>query len=72
MRPNRKIIPMDLERTARSIATNYGDKGAIVITVSSDGFRIGVADLTDRELQDALCVAIYHNVRKSLDDDDAA
>ena len=58
----RKVHPLDLERTARSIASNYGDKGAVVITLGEDGFRIGVSGLTDRELQDALCVGIHHNL----------
>ncbi len=38
-----------------------GDKGAVVITCGPDEFRIGVSGLTDRELQDALCVAIHYN-----------
>ena len=54
--------PIDLERMAGPIASSYGDKGAVVITVGDDGFRVGVANLTDRELQDALCVAIHHSV----------
>ena len=54
---------------AASIASNYGDKGAVVITVGDDGFRIGVSNLTDRELQDALCVGIHHCVLRAEDQD---
>ena len=57
-----KIVAIDLERMARSIATSYGDNGAVVITSGPEGFRIGVSGLTDRELQDALCVGIHHNL----------
>ena len=57
----RKIQPLDLERMARSIATNYGDKGAVIITLGEEGFRIGVFGLDNRELQNALCVGIHHN-----------
>ncbi len=47
---------------ARSIAASYGDKGAIVLTVSEEGIRIGVQGLTDREVQEALCVGIHYNM----------
>lgn len=57
-----KVRAIDLKRMAGSIAANYGDKGAVVITVGEDGFRIGVSNLTDRELQDAFCVGIHHNL----------
>ncbi len=56
-----KIIPTSLKHNAASIARNYGDKGAIVITVGDEGMRIGVHGLSDREMQDALCVAIHYN-----------
>ena len=56
-----KVTPIDLKRMANSIASNYGDKGAIVISVGGDGVRIGVNGLSDREIQDALCVAIHYN-----------
>ena len=55
------IRPMPLRQTARAIATNYGDKGAVVITVSSDGVRIGVENLTPAELREALCTAIHYS-----------
>ena len=63
------ILPLDLKRMAASIAANYGDKGAVVITVGDDGFRIGVSNLTDRELHDALCVGIHHCVLMAGDQD---
>ena len=46
---------------ARSIATSYGDNGAIVITVGDEGVRIGVEGLTQQQVQDALCIAIHYN-----------
>ena len=64
--PNKVIRPLDLQRTAAAIAANYGDEGAIVITRGEEGIRIGVHNLAGSDLQDALCVAIYHSVRKDL------
>jgi hypothetical protein len=61
-----KVRPVDLRRTAAAIASNYGDKGAIIVTSGEDGIRIGVHGLDARELQEALCVAIYHAVAKTL------
>jgi len=46
---------------ARSIASSYGDHGAIVITVGDEGVRIGVDGLDQHQIQDALCVAIHYN-----------
>jgi DNA-binding NtrC family response regulator len=46
---------------ARSIASSYGDKGAIVITVGEEGVRIGVDGLNQQQIQDALCIAIHYN-----------
>lgn len=57
---------MDLRRTAASIASNYGDEGAIVITRGKEGIRVGVHNLDPSDLQDMLCVAIYHAVKKTL------
>lgn len=51
---------------AASIASNYGDDGAIVITSGKEGIRIGVHNLVASDLQDVLCVAIYHTVAKTL------
>ena len=56
------VVAIELERMAGSIATNYGDKGGVVITVGPTGFRIGMSGLTAREVQDALCVGIHHNL----------
>ena len=61
-----RVSPMPLRLTAGSIAAQYGDRGAIVITSGDEGIRIGVHGLDARELQDALCVAVYHAVAKTL------
>lgn len=56
-----EIIPIDLRRTARAIAANYGDKGAVVITVSDEGVRIGTEGLSTDELRHALCTAMHYS-----------
>jgi len=33
------VRPLPLRQTARAIAMNYGDKGAIVITYGDEGIR---------------------------------
>lgn len=58
---DRAVIPIDLRRTARAIAANYGDKGAVVITVSDQRVRVGTEGLTPDELRHALCVAIHYS-----------
>ena len=55
------IRPLDLRRTAAAIARNYGDKGAVVITYSEEGIRIGTENLTPAEVRKALCVAIHYS-----------
>ena len=60
-----EVRPLDLTRMAAAIAASYRDKGAIIITSGDDGLRIGVHGLNGREIQDALCVAIYHAVSQS-------
>jgi hypothetical protein len=55
------IRPLDLRRTASAIARNYGDKGAVVITYSDEGIRIGTENLTPQELREALCVAMHYS-----------
>jgi hypothetical protein len=60
------VRPMPLKKMAASIAATYGDDGAIIITRGPDGIRVGVHGLDGQELQEALCVAIYHAVSKSL------
>ena len=52
---------MRLERMARSIASMFGDKGAIILTLGTDGVRVGVHGLNAREIQEALCVGIHYN-----------
>lgn len=59
--PAKTVRPMDLRRTARAIASNYGDKGGVVITYGEEGIRIGVENLTPDELREALCVAINYS-----------
>ncbi len=59
-----EIRPLDLTRMAASIAASYGDKGAIIITSGDDGVRIGVHGLDGREIQEALCIVIYHAVSR--------
>ncbi len=54
------ITPMDLRRVARVVAANYGDKGAVVISVNDGGVRIGTEGLTPDELRHSLCVAINY------------
>ena len=60
-----KVTPITLRKMARSIASSYGDKGAIVITVGDEGVRVGVEGLTPQQIQDALCIAINYNFRFS-------
>jgi hypothetical protein len=60
------VQPLDLRRMAASIASTYGDGGAIIITSGDNGIRIGVHGLNGREIQEALCVAIYHAVSQVL------
>lgn len=55
-----KIRPVDLRRTAKAIASNYGDRGAIVISVGEDGVRIGTEGLTPSEQREALAVAVHY------------
>ena len=55
------VRPMPLHKTARAIASQYGDKGAIVITNGEKGIRIGVENLTPQEMREALCVAIHYS-----------
>lgn len=52
---------MDLRHTARVIAASESHKGAIVITVTDDGVRIGIAGLGPDEVRYALCAAINYS-----------
>ncbi len=56
------MMNMPLGKMARAIARQHGHDGALIITKSSDGiYHVGLAGLTDREIQDALCVGIHLN-----------
>ena len=46
---------------AGSIASSYGDKGAIIISVGDDGYRFGVEGLTPEEVEKAACLLIHYN-----------
>jgi len=46
---------------AGSIASRYGDDGAIVITKGDDGYRFGVEGLTPEEVEKAACLLIHYN-----------
>ena len=56
-----KVANLPLRKMAKSIASNYGDDGAIIITVGKEGVRVGVEGLTNQQVQDALCIAINYN-----------
>ena len=56
-----KIHPISLKKMATSIASDYGDKGAIIITMGEDGIRIGTDGLSYQELNEVLCTAIHYN-----------
>ena len=56
-----KVTPFSLQKTAAAIASNYGDKGAVVITYGDDGVRIGTDNLSPTELREALCVAVHYS-----------
>ncbi len=57
-----QICPMSLRNMARSIATSYGDAGAVVITKGPEGYRFGVEGLTPDEVERAACLLIHYNV----------
>ena len=58
----KSLLNMPLRKMARAIAKQHGHDGAIIITKSSDGtYHIGLAGLTDREIQDACCIGIHLN-----------
>ncbi len=59
----RGLLNMPLQKMARAIARQHGHDGAIIITKSSDGaYHLGLAGLTDREIQDACCIGIHLNL----------
>lgn len=56
------VLNIPLAKMARAVAKQHGHEGAIIITKSSDGvYHVGLAGLTDREIQDGLCVGIHLN-----------
>ena len=60
-------MPIDnvpLNKMARAIARQHDHDGAIIITKSEQGYHLGVAGLSDREVQEALCVGIHQNFRQ--------
>ena len=61
MMDDTKLQPVDLRRMARSIATSYGDDGAIVICKGADGYRFGVEGLSHEEVEQAACLLIHYN-----------
>ena len=65
--PESVVRPAGLRHIAAAIATKYGDDAAVVMTSGKDGIRIGIHNLGPSELQDMLCVAIYHAVKKTLE-----
>jgi len=54
-----------LRTTAKAVAAQYGDQGAIVISVGKEGVRVGTEGLSFQQIQDALCIAINYNFRFS-------
>lgn len=52
------IRNLPLSDMAATIARQHGDSGAIIISVGQDHTRIGFADLSGRQMLDALCLAI--------------
>ena len=55
---------LPLKNMALAIARQHGHDGAIIITKSDEGYHIGVAGLSDHDVQEALCVGIHHNFRQ--------
>ncbi len=55
------ISPVNLRRMEGSIASRYGDDGAIVITKADDGYRFGVEGLTPEEVEKAACLLTHYN-----------
>ncbi len=66
MRDGCRIVPIaGLRHMAQSIASQYGDKGGIVLTYGEEGIRVGMAGLSPDEMERALCVAIHYNIKFS-------
>lgn len=54
-------VGFKLRELARVVAAECGDKGAVIISFSEEGVRIGVEGLTPHELREALCTAIHYS-----------
>lgn len=63
-KPALTVVPQPLAKIAEVVASQYGDKGAIVISSGPGGIRIGCCGLTAEELREALCVAIHQTYRQ--------
>ncbi len=55
------IRPLGLRRMAKAIASSYGDKGALIVTLGEEGYRFGVEGLTPEEVEKAACLLIHYN-----------
>jgi hypothetical protein len=53
------VHALPLRMTARAIATNTGKKGAIIITLGTDGIHVAADGLDPEEVREALCTAIH-------------
>ena len=51
---------LSLQGLAKTVAEETGDKGAVVISFSNEGVRVGAEGLTPEELGEALCTAIHY------------
>lgn len=58
---NMQRVGINLQGLAKTVAGELGDKGAVVISFSTEGVRIGVEGLTPEELRGALCTAIHYS-----------
>ena len=54
-------VGINLQGLAKTVAGELGDKGAVVISFSEEGVRVGVEGLTPEELREALCTAIHYS-----------
>ena len=62
------VLNMHLQKMARAIARQHGHDGAIIITKSPEGiYHVGLAGLTDQEVQDACCVGIHLDLQSMAD-----
>jgi hypothetical protein len=52
---------ISLRGLAGTVAAECGDDGAVVISYGKEGVRIGVENLTPKELREALCTAIHYS-----------